>query len=52
VLSGWLGSRKTHLGSGSRLSSALNSGGKSARFESLLGNKVPAAILDPPYKEG
>ena len=30
----------------------LNIGGKSARFESLLGNKVPAAILDPPYKEG
>ena len=27
----------------------LNIGGKSARFEALLGNKVPAAILDPPY---
>ena len=27
----------------------LNMGGKSARFEALLGNKVPAAILDPPY---
>jgi hypothetical protein len=24
--------------------------GKSARFEALLGNKVPAAILDPPYR--
>ena len=53
MLSGWLGSlwwRKTLLGSGSqRLSNALNIGGKSARFEALLGNKVPAAILDPPY---
>ncbi|HWH75944.1 MAG TPA: ABC transporter substrate-binding protein, partial [Candidatus Binatus sp.] len=28
---------------------ALNIGGKSARFESLLNKKVPAAILDPPY---
>lgn len=27
----------------------LNIGGKSARFEALLGNRVPAAILDPPY---
>jgi NitT/TauT family transport system substrate-binding protein len=27
----------------------LNIGGKTARFEALLGNKVPAAILDPPY---
>ena len=27
----------------------LNIGGKSARFEALLSNKVPAAILDPPY---
>lgn len=27
----------------------LNIGGKAARFEALLGNKVPAAILDPPY---
>lgn len=27
----------------------LNIGGKAARFESLLGNRVPAAILDPPY---
>jgi ABC-type nitrate/sulfonate/bicarbonate transport system substrate-binding protein len=27
----------------------LNVGGKSARYEALLGNKVPAAILDPPY---
>jgi len=27
----------------------LNIGGKSARLEALLGNKVPAAILDPPY---
>jgi hypothetical protein len=27
----------------------LNIGGKSARFEALLGNKVPAAILEPPY---
>jgi hypothetical protein len=27
----------------------LNIGGKSARFEALLGNKVPAAILDLPY---
>ena len=27
----------------------LNLGGKTARFEALLGNKVPAAILDPPY---
>ena len=24
-------------------------GGKSARFEALFGNKVSAAILDPPY---
>ena len=27
----------------------LNIGGKTARFEALLANKVPAAILDPPY---
>ena len=27
----------------------LNIGGKAARFEALLSNKVPAAILDPPY---
>jgi ABC-type nitrate/sulfonate/bicarbonate transport system substrate-binding protein len=27
----------------------LNIGGKSARFEALLANRVPAAILDPPY---
>jgi ABC-type nitrate/sulfonate/bicarbonate transport system substrate-binding protein len=27
----------------------LNIGGKAARFEALLTNKVPAAILDPPY---
>jgi len=27
----------------------LNIGGKSARFEALVGGKVPAAILDPPY---
>ncbi len=27
----------------------LNIGGKTARFEALLGNRVPAAILDPPY---
>ena len=27
----------------------LNIGGKSARFEALLGNRVPAAILDPPF---
>ena len=27
----------------------LNIGGKLARVEALLGNKVPAAILDPPY---
>ena len=27
----------------------LNIGGKTARFEALPGNKVPAAILDPPY---
>ena len=27
----------------------LNIGGKAARFETLLANKVPAAILDPPY---
>ena len=27
----------------------LNLGGKSARFEALVGGKVPAAILDPPY---
>jgi NitT/TauT family transport system substrate-binding protein len=27
----------------------LNIGGKSARYESLINNKVPAAILDPPY---
>jgi len=27
----------------------LNIGGKTARFEALLGNNVPAAILDPPY---
>ena len=27
----------------------LNIGGKTARFEALLANRVPAAILDPPY---
>jgi len=27
----------------------LNIGGKAARFEALVNNKVPAAILDPPY---
>jgi len=27
----------------------LNIGGKSSHFEALLGNKVPAPILDPPY---
>ena len=27
----------------------LNIGGKGARFEALVNNKVPAAILDPPY---
>jgi ABC-type nitrate/sulfonate/bicarbonate transport system substrate-binding protein len=27
----------------------LNIGGKAARFEALLSNKVPAAIFDPPY---
>ena len=27
----------------------LNIGGKAARFEALLSNGVPAAILDPPY---
>jgi len=27
----------------------LNISGKSARFESLLGDKVPPAILNPPY---
>ena len=27
----------------------LNIGGKTARFEALIGGKVPAAILDPPY---
>lgn len=27
----------------------LNIGGKTARFEALLGNRVSAAILDPPY---
>jgi len=27
----------------------LNIGGKAARFEALLANRVPAAILDPPY---
>lgn len=27
----------------------LNLGGKTARFEALLANRVPAAILDPPY---
>ena len=27
----------------------LNIGGKTARFEALVGNKVPVAILDPPY---
>ena len=27
----------------------LNIGGKAARFEALLSNKVPAVILDPPY---
>lgn len=27
----------------------LNIGGKTARLEALVGNKVPAAILDPPY---
>src|SRR5262249_19551418 len=27
----------------------LNIGGKAARFESLVNNKVAAAILDPPY---
>ncbi|HVO94350.1 MAG TPA: ABC transporter substrate-binding protein [Terriglobales bacterium] len=27
----------------------LNIGGKAARFEALVSNKVPAAILDPPY---
>ena len=27
----------------------LNIGGKTARFEAVLGNRVPAAILDPPY---
>jgi NitT/TauT family transport system substrate-binding protein len=27
----------------------LNIGGKAARFEALVGNRVPAAILDPPY---
>ena len=27
----------------------LNIGGKTARFEALLANRVPAAILDPPF---
>jgi ABC-type nitrate/sulfonate/bicarbonate transport system substrate-binding protein len=27
----------------------LNIGGKAARFEALVNNRVPAAILDPPY---
>jgi NitT/TauT family transport system substrate-binding protein len=27
----------------------LNIGGKTARFEALLSNQIPAAILDPPY---
>jgi len=27
----------------------LNIGGKTARFEALLNNRVPAAILDPPF---
>jgi len=27
----------------------LNLGGKTARFEALLANRVPAAILDPPF---
>ncbi len=27
----------------------LNIGGKTARFEALLANRVPAAVLDPPY---
>lgn len=27
----------------------MNIGGKTARFEALLNNKIPAAILDPPY---